>query len=102
MITNVSLNIQSKKMSIFYSCFTNFFYEITRISGVNLNPKFYLKKLNLKYFFFQYLKTIVVNQCIRLIKSLTTFAKYRPIEEVQLALVGFISILGNLRSVRQF
>ena len=54
--------------------------EITRSSGVNLNLKF---------------------KNIRLIKSLTTFAKYRPIEEVKIAMVGFISILGNLRSVRQ-
>jgi len=42
-----------------------------------------------------------MNQCIRLMESLVTFSFNRPVKEVQLALVGVINILGNLRSVRQ-
>ena len=40
-----------------------------------------------------------MNQCIRLINSLVSFSMYRPVDEVKLALVGIISILGNMRSV---
>jgi hypothetical protein len=40
-----------------------------------------------------------MNQCIRLMESLVTFSFNRPVKEVQLALVGVINILGNLRSV---
>jgi hypothetical protein len=42
-----------------------------------------------------------MNQCIRLVEALVTFAKIRPIEEIKLASVGFISTLGNLRSVNK-
>ena len=40
-----------------------------------------------------------MNQCIRLMESLVKFSYIRPIKEVQLALVGVVTILGNLRSV---
>jgi hypothetical protein len=40
-----------------------------------------------------------MNQCIRLMNSLMTFSNIRPVVEVKLAIVGIISILGNLRSV---
>ena len=40
-----------------------------------------------------------MNQCIRLMESLTKFAESRPIDEIKLASVGIISILGNLRTV---
>ena len=40
-----------------------------------------------------------MNQCIRLVESLMKLAKKRPIEELKLASVGIIYILGNLRSV---
>ncbi len=42
-----------------------------------------------------------MNQCIRLMESLVTFSFTRPVKEVQLALIGVITILGNIRSVRQ-
>ncbi len=35
-----------------------------------------------------------------MIESLTSFAEYRPIDEVLKAFVGIITILGNLKSVR--
>jgi hypothetical protein len=41
-----------------------------------------------------------MNQCIRLMEAFTTFSNIRPIDEVKLAATGFISILGNLRSVK--
>jgi len=40
-----------------------------------------------------------MNQCIRLMEAFNTFSNSRPIDEVKLASSGFISILGNLRSV---
>ena len=42
-----------------------------------------------------------MNQCIRLMDSFVTLANTRPVEEVKLASAGFISILGNLRSVNK-
>jgi hypothetical protein len=41
-----------------------------------------------------------MNQCIRLVESLTEFAKTRPVREIKQAMVGLVSILGNLRSVQ--
>ena len=46
-----------------------------------------------------YLKDVVMNQCIRLMNTLVTFSNYRPVKEVKLAIVGIVSILGNIRSV---
>jgi hypothetical protein len=43
-----------------------------------------------------------MNQCIRLMETLVKFSFTRPVKEVQLALVGVVTILGNLRSVRKF
>ena len=40
-----------------------------------------------------------MNQCIRLMDSLIVFSRIRPIKEVEKAVVGIISILGNIRSV---
>jgi hypothetical protein len=40
-----------------------------------------------------------MNQCIRLMEDFITFSNIRPVDEVKLASAGFISILGNLRSV---
>ena len=40
-----------------------------------------------------------MNQSIRLIESLVKLSQIRPIDEVKLALVSIVSILGNLRSV---
>jgi hypothetical protein len=40
-----------------------------------------------------------MNQCIRLMEAFNTFSNIRPVDEVKLASTGFISILGNLRSV---
>ncbi len=40
-----------------------------------------------------------MNQCIRLMEAFITFSNIRPVDEVKLASTGFISILGNLRSV---
>ena len=41
-----------------------------------------------------------MNQCIRLMEAFITFSNIRPVDEVKLTLTGFISILGNLRSVK--
>jgi hypothetical protein len=40
-----------------------------------------------------------MNQCIRLMNSLVSFSLRRPVSEVKLAVVGIVSVLGNLRSV---
>ena len=40
-----------------------------------------------------------MNQCIRLMELITKFAESRPVDEIKLATVGIISILGNLRLV---
>ena len=40
-----------------------------------------------------------MNQCIRLMVAFVKLSKIRPVKEVKLTTVGFISILGNLRSV---
>ena len=42
-----------------------------------------------------------MNQCIRLTQSLVVFSDSRPIEEIKLSMVGIVSILGNLRSVKE-
>jgi hypothetical protein len=61
------------------------------------------KEMKETYFiYFEKIKDIIMNQCIRLVEALVTFAKIRPIEEIKLASVGFISTLGNLRSVNKF
>ena len=41
-----------------------------------------------------------MNQCIRLMDSFVYFSNIRPVKEVKLATAGFISILGNIRSVK--
>jgi hypothetical protein len=41
-----------------------------------------------------------MNQCIRLVESLTQFSKTRPVHEIKQAMIGVVSILGNLRMVR--
>ena len=51
----------------------------------------------MKIVFFQ--KDVVLNQCVRLINSLVIYSYIRPVEEVKLATVGIIAILGNIRSV---
>ncbi len=40
-----------------------------------------------------------MNQCIRLVESLTKFSKTKPVNEVKQAMHGIISVLGNLRMV---
>jgi hypothetical protein len=40
-----------------------------------------------------------MNQCIRLVESLTEFSKTRPVNEVKQAMVGIVSVLGNIRMV---
>jgi hypothetical protein len=40
-----------------------------------------------------------MNQCIRLVESLTQFSKTRPVNEIKQAMIGVVSILGNLRMV---
>jgi hypothetical protein len=40
-----------------------------------------------------------MNQCIRLSQSLLDFSNSRPVDEIKIAIVGIVSILGNLRSV---
>jgi hypothetical protein len=51
----------------------------------------------MKIDFFQ--KDVVLNQCVRLINSLVIYSYISPVEEVKLATVGIIAILGNIRSV---
>ena len=41
-----------------------------------------------------------MNQCIRLMNSLTNFSNIRPVEEVKKATVGLIAIMGNIKSVK--
>ena len=41
-----------------------------------------------------------MNQCIRLINALVDFSSVRPVDEVKKATVGFISVLGNMKSVK--
>ena len=40
-----------------------------------------------------------MNQCIRLMESLVSYAYLRPIDEVEKANIGILSVLGNIRSV---
>ncbi len=40
-----------------------------------------------------------MNQCIRLVESLTKFSKTRPVNEIKQAMHGIVSVLGNLRMV---
>jgi hypothetical protein len=40
-----------------------------------------------------------MNQCIRLMAAFLTVSFRRPIDEVKLTTAGFISLLGNIRSV---
>jgi hypothetical protein len=40
-----------------------------------------------------------MNQCIRLANYLKENFKSNPMDEIKKTLVGFISVLGNLRSV---
>jgi hypothetical protein len=40
-----------------------------------------------------------MNQCIRLVESLTEFSNIRPVNEVKQAMVGIVSVLGNIRMV---
>jgi hypothetical protein len=40
-----------------------------------------------------------MNQCIRLVDSLTEFSKTRPVYEVKQAMHGIVSVLGNVRMV---
>ena len=42
-----------------------------------------------------------MNQCIRLVDTFVSLAFSRPVDEVKVASVGFVSILGNLRSVNK-
>jgi hypothetical protein len=45
-------------------------------------------------------KNIITNQCIRLVKELENFSKVRPVKEVKKSLIGLISTLGNIKSVK--
>ena len=40
-----------------------------------------------------------MNQCIRLVESLTELSKIRPVYEVKQAMHGIVSVLGNIRMV---
>jgi hypothetical protein len=40
-----------------------------------------------------------MNQCIRLVESLTEFSKTRPVNEVKQAMHGTVFVLGNIRMV---
>ena len=40
-----------------------------------------------------------MNQCIRLVESLTEYSKTRPLNEVKQAMHGIVSVLGNIRMV---
>ena len=40
-----------------------------------------------------------MNQCIRLVESLTEYSKIRPLNEVKQAMHGIVSVLGNIRMV---
>ena len=42
-----------------------------------------------------------MNQCIRLVESLVKFSKTRPVNEVKQAMVGVVSVLGNIRMVEE-
>ena len=42
-----------------------------------------------------------MNQCIRLASSLVEFSKTRPVNEVKQAMVGVVSVLGNIRMVEE-
>jgi len=41
-----------------------------------------------------------MNICIQLIESFEAYAQIRPVDEVKITMVGFISILGNLKAVK--
>jgi len=41
-----------------------------------------------------------MNQCIRLVESLSEFSKTRPVNEIKQAMHGIVSVLGNIRMVR--
>ena len=43
-----------------------------------------------------------MNQCIRLMSFLEVFANSRPVDEVKIATIGFVAVLGNIRSVNIF
>jgi hypothetical protein len=40
-----------------------------------------------------------MNQCIRLMAAFLSVSYRRPVDEVKLTTAGFISLLGNIRSV---
>ena len=40
-----------------------------------------------------------MNQCIRLVSYLESFSNFRPVEETKTAMIGFVGVWGNLRSV---
>ena len=40
-----------------------------------------------------------MNQCIRLVESMTEYSKTRPLNEVKQAMHGIVSVLGNIRMV---
>jgi hypothetical protein len=40
-----------------------------------------------------------MNQCIRLVETLTEFSKTRPVYEVKQAIHAIVSVLGNIRMV---
>jgi hypothetical protein len=40
-----------------------------------------------------------MNQCIRLAESLIKFSNTRPVSEVKQAMVGIVSVWGNIRMV---
>ena len=48
-----------------------------------------------------HLKDAIMNQCIRLVESLVEFSKTRPVNEVKQAMVGVVSVLGNIRMVEE-
>ena len=70
--------------------------EITRITGVNQKNLCVLFGLCFDIFL---KKDIIMNQCIRLMESLVSYAYLRPIDEVEKANIGILSVLGNIRSV---
>jgi hypothetical protein len=43
-----------------------------------------------------------MNQCIRLVESLTEFSKTRPVNEIKQATLGIVFVLGNIRMVYLF
>lgn len=72
--------------------------ELSRNSLVNI---YYFSKTFIRNFISNFfsLKNIILNQCLRLVQSLSSFSTIRPVDEVQKTIIGLVSTIGLVKSV---